>query len=132
MKKFFKWLIILVGVSVTLLVVGIGTLFWIGKGNTDDVKTMCNIQNGTSIEQVMKRARELGFSEGSQGALGSGFVVFVEGQNTSIRWNDDALPGVQNGKVQVGKTSLPPFLRNYCELTFQNRKVISTRGYTID
>lgn len=80
----------------------------------------------------MKKTRELGFSETSQGALGGGLVVFGEDMETAIQWDDDRLPGLQSGKIKVGKTSLPPFLRNYCEISFLDRKVTSTRTWTFD
>jgi hypothetical protein len=131
-KRFLK-LALKVILSIFLLGIGAIILFLFNmRSKVADVKEMCAIASGTPVEKVIPKARSLGFSEAAPWALGSGLVVHAEGQRNSVAWSDDTLPGVQSGKVQVGKVIIPPFYRFYCEVTFSNRTVISTRSWILD
>lgn len=75
-KNILKWMFVPACVVTCILAFGIGAFFWIGRDNAGIVASMCNIESGTSIEEVMEIAMQLGFSKDSQVAFRSGFVVY--------------------------------------------------------
>jgi len=134
MKKFIKWTLISIAAFAFLVIGALGIVFYTGKRSTEDVRKICEIKVGTAIEEVIPMARRLGFSEAEQGPLGGGIVVFADSRSDGIRWPiyNDSLPGIDHGRLKFGKMSLPPFLRNYCEVSFRDRKVTGTRTWTLD
>lgn len=98
---------------------------------TEDVRELCRIPVGTPVEAVIPRALGLGFSRERQGALGDGITV-ERPDRQRLRGFDDRLTGVDAGVIRAGKISLPPFMRNYCVITFAERKVAQTGTRTID
>jgi hypothetical protein len=131
-KKMIKKISVIVLSPITLIVMGLVFIYWGAISRTNDVNAMCNIPNDTPIELVMKKARELKFDVKGELALGSGFELFNEDEKNPSQWSDDSLPGIQTGKVKVGKVSLPPLMRNYCEISFKDRKTVGTRSWTLD
>ena len=125
---------ILISIAVSGLGVMAAFIFFFdgAKANTEDVRAICALKEGTDITLIIKKVRELNFSTEDIDGFGSGFEIFQDEEEKAISWSDDSLPGFHSGKVKVGKTSLPPFLKNYCELLIEARKLVSTRGWTQD
>ena len=130
MNKILKIILKISLLAVCTLIAGVSFIFWIAKSNTDDVKAMCALKVGTQVELVLSQARSLKFSKETSLALGKGFQVFSEGHE--VTWDNDKLPEIKNGKVILGKTSIPPFGRNYCEILFRDGKVTSNRTWSLD
>ena len=120
---------ILIGLAVFIAIGAVAVRNMARK--TEDVREMCRIPLGTPIEEAVAKGRALGFSEERRGALDAGIEARLP-SGQPLSWPGDAVPGFDEGSITFSKTSLPPFMRNYCELKFTARKVSGHRTYTLD
>lgn len=129
MFKRFKRPISVVGVLVLLY--SVYSLYGMRRRHHDVIE-ICDVLVGSSIKPTMARAMELGFSWEKQGALGRGIQI-TSAADTTINFDKHrSIEGIKDGKVRYGKTSLPPFMRHYCELIFKDEVITSKRLITID
>lgn len=133
MKKIVKVILIIFLVFIILSGVGLISLSYYIKSQASDVSTICSLKKGTEAKDVIRKIKELKFDPKPTGALGSGFIYHKNSPLFDGKpWQDSFLPDLNNGRIIVGKVSLPPFLRHYCEILFIDKKIFSTREWTLD
>ncbi|HEY8279470.1 MAG TPA: hypothetical protein VIH99_07605 [Bdellovibrionota bacterium] len=118
-------------VTFCLLVVGCGIGIKSIARRTEDVREICRIPAGSSAAEIIPKALSLNFEKGKVSGAGIGIRVRSSSSGEVKVFSDD-LQGIDSGSVTVGKVSLPPFMRNYCEISFVDRKVTETRTWTLD
>lgn len=135
MRKALKYLLAIVGTTFLVIASGIVAFYFHVQQVTEDVDTICRIQQGTSVKAALKSARDLGFSENDKGALIAGIRVLGNSKDTpgmDLPWSDETIENIPEGVLLLGKVRIPPFGRSFCELSFQNGEVTASRRYGLD
>jgi hypothetical protein len=125
---------ILFGLVLTIGILLAGSYFMLSPNfsGAHDVTALCQLPPGLSLEEVLTKAKNAGFSEEKQGALGFGIQVLVPGENLPVQGSVEVLHSFQSGEVKFGKVIVKPFLRHYCAMEFNKRTLVSTEKIILD
>lgn len=132
-KKILKWLSIVTGCFVFLVIMGMVYISWGSKDRLAEVDKMCTFQPGTDLNVVIDEGRKLEFRPVRNGAIIEIQLITPDKQDKLPAYGtDEEIQKFQDGEIIYGKVVVKPFLRHFCTLTIKDRKVVSTRRSSID
>ncbi len=133
MKKHLKIVGLLILALVLLLIGGMVMISWGSKDRRAAVEEMCKLPPGTTLEDIIRKGDELGFSRAHAGAFHE-IDIFPPGENafsgkppTPLNFSE-----FKSGEIKYGKMVVRPFLRHWCTLEIKDQILVSSRKSSVD